>query len=67
MIISSIIGGATAGAISMALAIELNAPHGGLFVIPLVSQPLIYLAAIGVGSLITGVLYALIKPKLATE
>ena len=51
----------------MALAIELNAPHGGLFVIPLVSQPLIYLAAIGVGSLITGVLYALIKPKLATE
>ncbi len=67
VIISSIIGGATAGAISMALAIELNAPHGGLFVIPLVSQPLIYLAAIGVGSLITGVLYALIKPKLATE
>ena len=67
VIISCIIGGATAGAISMALAIELNAPHGGLFVIPLVSQPLIYLAAIGVGSLITGVLYALIKPKLATE
>lgn len=67
VIISSIIGGATAGAISMALAIKLNAPHGGLFVIPLVSQPLIYLAAIGVGSLITGVLYALIKPKLATE
>ena len=67
VIISSIIGGATAGAISMALAIELNAPHGGLFVIPLVSQPLMYLAAIGVGSLITGVLYALIKPKLATE
>ena len=67
VIISSIIGGATAGAISMALAIELNAPHGGLFVIPLVSQPLIYLAAIGIGSLITGVLYALIKPKLATE
>lgn len=67
VIISCIIGGATAGAISMALAIELNAPHGGLFVIPLVSQPLMYLAAIGVGSLITGVLYALIKPKLATE
>ncbi|QIW16222.1 PTS fructose transporter subunit EIIBC [Pasteurellaceae bacterium RH1A] len=65
VIVSSIIGGATAGAISAGLGITLNAPHGGLFVIPFVSQPLMYLGAIAVGSLITGVIYAAIKPKAA--
>lgn len=64
VIVSSVIGGATAGAISAGLGITLNAPHGGLFVIPFVSQPLMYLLAIAVGSLVTGVIYGLIKPKL---
>ena len=63
VIISSILGGATAGALSMSLGITLQAPHGGLFVIPFVSQPLMYLAAIAIGSLITGVVYATIKQK----
>lgn len=63
VIASSILGGATAGAISMALAIELKAPHGGLFVIPFVSQPLMYLVAIAVGAVVTGVVYSVIKPK----
>ncbi|HHW7521387.1 TPA: fructose-specific PTS transporter subunit EIIC [Mannheimia haemolytica] len=63
VIASSILGGATAGAISMALGITLQAPHGGLFVIPFVSQPLMYLAAIAIGSLVTGVVYAAIKQK----
>ena len=66
VIISSVIGGATAGAISMALNISLQAPHGGLFVIPFVSEPLLYLGAIATGALLTGVVYAVIKPK-ATE
>ena len=63
VIISSVIGGATAGAISMSLGITLQAPHGGLFVVPFVSEPLMYLAAIAIGSVVTGVIYALIKPK----
>ncbi|QIM66392.1 PTS fructose transporter subunit EIIBC [Mannheimia granulomatis] len=63
VIVSSILGGATAGAISMSLGITLQAPHGGLFVIPFVSQPLMYLAAIAIGSLVTGVVYATIKQK----
>ncbi|OOF51534.1 PTS fructose transporter subunit EIIBC [Rodentibacter genomosp. 1] len=66
VIISSVIGGATAGAISMASDITLQAPHGGLFVIPFVSEPMRYLAAIAAGALVTGVIYAVIKPK-ATE
>lgn len=67
VIISSVLGGATAGAISMALSIELKAPHGGLFVIPFVSEPLMYLAAIAIGSVVTGVLYAIIRPKASAE
>ena len=63
VIATSILGGATAGAISLGLGITLQAPHGGLFVIPFVSQPLMYLAAIAIGSVVTGVTYAAIKPK----
>ena len=63
VIISCVIGGATAGAISMSLGIALQAPHGGLFVVPFVSEPLMYLAAIAIGSVVTGVIYAVIKPK----
>ena len=63
VIISSVLGGATAGAISMSLGIALQAPHGGLFVVPFVSEPLMYLAAIAIGAVVTGVIYALIKPK----
>ena len=63
VIISCVIGGATAGAISMSLGITLQAPHGGLFVVPFVSEPLMYLAAIAIGSVVTGVIYAVIKPK----
>lgn len=66
VIVSSLIGGAIAGAISMGLGIALQAPHGGLFVIPFVSQPLMYLVAIAVGSVATGVIYATIKPKIVT-
>ncbi|WP_439236537.1 fructose-specific PTS transporter subunit EIIC [Lonepinella koalarum] len=64
VILSSVIGGATAGAISMSLGISLPAPHGGVFVVPLVSQPLMYIGAIAVGSVVTGLLYSVIKPKL---
>ena len=65
VIISSVLGGATAGAISMGLGITLQAPHGGLFVIPFVSQPLMYLGAIALGSVVTGVVYSVINQKTA--
>lgn len=65
VIISSVIGGAVAGGLSMSFGIELPAPHGGLFVVPLVSNPLLYLVAIAAGSVVTGVLYAVIKQKKA--
>ena len=60
---TSIVGGAVAGALSMMLGITLGAPHGGLFVIPFVSAPWLYLGIIALGSIITGVLYSIIRPK----
>lgn len=67
VIICSVIGGAIAGAMSMGLSITLQAPHGGLFVIPFVSEPLLYLGAIATGALSTGVLYAIVKSKNNAE
>lgn len=67
VIVSSVIGGAVAGALSLSFAIELPAPHGGLFVVPLVSQPLMYLGVIAAGALVTGVIYAVIRPKRIQE
>lgn len=64
VIVTSVIGGAITGAMSLGFEIALQAPHGGLFVIPFVSQPLMYVIAIAIGSLITGVLYAFLKPKM---
>lgn len=64
VIASSVVGGAVAGAMSLGFGIALQAPHGGLFVIPFVSKPVLYLIAIATGSVVTGVLYAFLKPKM---
>ncbi|MEN4621509.1 PTS fructose transporter subunit IIBC [Pantoea agglomerans] len=59
-----IVGGATTGAISMAIGAKLMAPHGGLFVllIPGAITPVIgYLMAIIIGTAIAGLSYAVLK------
>ncbi|WP_313278196.1 PTS fructose transporter subunit IIBC [Kosakonia cowanii] len=59
-----IAGGALTGAISMAIGAKLMAPHGGLFVllIPGAITPVLgYLLAIVAGTLLSGLLYALLK------
>ncbi len=61
---ASIAGGALTGALSMAFGAKLLAPHGGLFVLLIpnaINHALLYLVAILAGSLVTGVIYALIK------
>lgn len=64
VIISSVIGAATAGALTMAFNVTLPAPHGGVFVIPLVNHPFLYLLAIIIGSLISAVILGFWKKKL---
>lgn len=61
---ASIVGGALTGALSMLFGCKLLAPHGGLFVLLIpnaMNHALLYLLAIAVGSVVTGVLYALLK------
>ncbi|SDF45524.1 fructose-specific PTS transporter subunit EIIC [Phytopseudomonas seleniipraecipitans] len=61
---ASIAGGALTGALSMYFGCKLMAPHGGLFVLLIpnaINHALLYLLAIVAGSLVTGVVYALIK------
>ena len=62
---SCIIGSAVAGAISMAFDCTLMAPHGGIFVFPVVGNAVMYLVALVVGTVISAVLLGLLKKKAA--
>ena len=62
---SCIIGSAAAGAISMAFNCTLMAPHGGIFVFPVVGNAVMYLVALVVGTVISAVMLGLLKKKVA--
>ena len=67
---ASIVGGALTGALSMLFGCKLMAPHGGLFVMLIpnaINHALLYLLAIVAGSLVTGVVYAIIKRPESVE
>jgi PTS system fructose-specific IIC component len=67
---ASIAGGALTGALSMYFGCKLMAPHGGLFVLAIpnaINHALLYLLAIVAGSLLTAVVYALVKRPEVTE
>ncbi|SOD85919.1 fructose-specific PTS transporter subunit EIIC [Streptomyces sp. Ag109_G2-15] len=58
---SSMVGGAITGALSMGFGATLRAPHGGIFVVPLIGNPFLYLIAIAVGVCVTAALVVLLK------
>lgn len=62
---SCIIGAAAAGALSMAFGCTLMAPHGGIFVFPVVGNAVMYLIALVVGTVVGAVLLGLLKKKVA--
>ncbi|WP_030617146.1 PTS fructose transporter subunit IIABC [Streptomyces sclerotialus] len=66
---ASMAGGAVTGALSMAFGCTLRAPHGGVFVVPLIGQPLLYLVAIAAGVAVSTVLVVVLKGlrKTGTE
>ena len=57
-------GSAVAGALVGLTGIKLMAPHGGIFVILLVSKPLLYLAFILIGAIVSGLLFGALKKKV---
>ena len=54
-------GSAVTGALSMAFNASSRAPHGGIFVVPLIGNPLLYLLAIIIGTVVTAVLVVTLK------
>ncbi|MFH8660854.1 fructose-specific PTS transporter subunit EIIC [Streptomyces afghaniensis] len=58
---ASMAGGAITGALSMAFGATLRAPHGGIFVVPLIGNPLLYLVAIAAGVCVTTALVVVLK------
>ena len=65
---ASVVGGAVTGALVAWLGCRLVAPHGGVFVLLIpgaMNRPWAYLAAILIGSVLTALVYALIKPRVA--
>lgn len=58
------IGAAAAGGLSMAFGCTLRAPHGGIFVFPVVGNPVMYLVSLVVGSVIGMLLLGLFKKKI---
>ncbi|MDQ0749106.1 PTS system fructose-specific IIC component [Streptomyces africanus] len=58
---ASMAGGAITGALSMAFDTTLRAPHGGIFVVPLIGNPLLYLVAIAAGVCVTTALVVVLK------
>ncbi|WP_261994029.1 PTS fructose transporter subunit IIC, partial [Streptomyces sp. t39] len=50
---SAMAGGAVTGALSMAFEATLRAPHGGIFVVPLIGSPWLYLLAVAAGTVVT--------------
>ena len=62
---SCIVGSAVAGALSMAFGCTLMAPHGGIFVFPVVAHALMYLLALVVGSIISAIVLGLVKKTVA--
>jgi fructose PTS system EIIBC or EIIC component len=58
---SAMAGGAVTGGLSMAFGCTLRAPHGGVFVVPLIGQPLLYLLAVAAGTVVSAALVILLK------
>ena len=61
---SCVVGSAVAGGLSMALGCTLMAPHGGIFVIGVIGNPIGYIIALAVGSIIGMLMLALLKRPL---
>jgi PTS system fructose-specific IIC component len=62
---SFVIGSALTGALVGAFNIQLMAPHGGIFVVLLLSNPLLFLLFILIGAILSGIIFGLLKKEVA--
>jgi PTS system fructose-specific IIC component len=66
VIVSSMSGSAVAGALVMLFGSTLRAPHGGIWVVPLIGAPLLFLLAIAVGTCVTTAVVVALKSTAKT-
>ena len=64
---SCAIGAAVAGGLSWLFSCTLMAPHGGIFVVPTIGKPLLYLLALAIGSVVGMLMLAILKRPIKTE
>ena len=64
---SCVVGSAVAGALSMTFGCALRAPHGGIFVFPVVDHAVLYCVALAVGSVLGAVILSLVKKTQSAE
>ena len=62
-----IVGSALAGALSMAFNCTLMAPHGGIFVFPVVGNPIMYVVALVAGTIVGAILLGILKKTVENE
>jgi fructose PTS system EIIBC or EIIC component len=61
VIVSSMSGSAVTGALVMAFGNTLRAPHGGIWVVPLIGSPLLYILAIAIGTVVCTAVVVVLK------
>lgn len=64
---ASIVGSAVAGALTMLFGIKIPAPHGGILVMFLSNNFIMYLLAVVIGSVVAAVILGMLKPKVVAE
>lgn len=64
VISSSVVGSSIAGALSMVFNCTLRAPHGGIFVVPVIGNPLGYIVSVVVGAIVGAIMLGLLKKPL---
>ncbi len=67
IMISTTLGAMVTGAIIMVMGVESPVPSGGLFIVPAMNEPLIFLIALAAGSVVCGVILATIKKEVNEE
>ncbi|AEE45215.1 PTS fructose transporter subunit IIC [Cellulomonas fimi] len=61
VIVSSVVGSSVTGGLVMAFGSTLRAPHGGIWVLPLIGNPLGFLAAVAIGTVVTAAVVVVLK------
>ena len=64
---SCVIGSAVAGALSMAFKCTLMAPHGGIFVFPVVGHTLMYIVALLIGAIVGAIMLGLLRKPVESK